>query len=499
MSDPSDRASPPSTGHPPSEPVGPRSHGHLPRWGTAALPVPPTFTPRNVVRTVGPGIIGLGLAIGSGEWLLGPSVVITHGPGLLWITTVAVFLQVFLNLEMARYTLYTGEPIITGFMRTWPGPTVWGWVYAVLAFLQYGWPGWALASATASAALLLGRMPTEADAGLVIGIGYATFAACFLITTTGKKVERTLEVAMWCLVGWVAMYLLFVDITTVSAENWKRTMLGFVSFGTLPSGGDWLLLGAFAAYSGIGGIGNAFVTNWIRDKGYGMGATVGYIPGAFGGIVRLSPHGKIFPLNPGTLESWRGWWRFVGVDQWGLFFVGSLVGMALTSLLTLEYVPPGSEMGAWAVANLQATGISTVHGRLFWYLTLISGLWILFSTQLGIVDGLPRATTDILWSGSDAVRRWRGGDVRAVYYSVVAAFAIWGCIGLNLAQPLTLIVIGANVAGMIFVLESIHTLVVNRRFLPRELQPPRWRQAMLIGCALFYGAILTTTILSILG
>ena len=80
------------------------------------------FTPRNVLRTIGPGIIGLGIAIGSGEWLLGPSVVARYGPALLWVTTVSVLLQAFLNIEMARYTMYTGEPVTVGFMRTRPGP-----------------------------------------------------------------------------------------------------------------------------------------------------------------------------------------------------------------------------------------------------------------------------------------------------------------------------------------------------------------------------------------
>jgi Mn2+/Fe2+ NRAMP family transporter len=82
--------------------------GLLPRWGTAELPAPPSFTARNVLRTIGPGVIGLGVAIGSGEWLLAPSIIVRHGPGLLWITTISVLLQVLLNLEMTRYTLYTG-------------------------------------------------------------------------------------------------------------------------------------------------------------------------------------------------------------------------------------------------------------------------------------------------------------------------------------------------------------------------------------------------------
>jgi hypothetical protein len=466
-----------------------RPHGHLPAWGDAPLPAPPPFTIGNALRTVGPGVIGLGIAIGSGEWLIGPAVIVKYGSALLWITTVAVLLQVVLNQEMGRYTLYTGEPIITGFMRTRPGPVFWGWTYSLFGLAQYGWPGWALASATATAAIVLGRMPGSDDASTVIAIGYVTFALCFVITLSGRKIERTVEYVMWALVGWILLYLLAIDVTTVSAGNWKRVATGFGSLGALPAGADWVLLGAFAAYSGSGGVGNAYTTNWMRDKGYGMGATVGYIPTALGAALPLPGHGNVFTVNEGSLTAWRQWWKYMHLDQWGIFGVGSVAGMALAALFTLQYVPAGSVAGDWAVANMQASGIAAVHGRVFWYLTLICGVGILFSTQLGIVDGLPRAITDTLWSASPGLRRRT--DVRVVYYGVVATFAIWGCIALNLARPLTLIIIGANAAAVIFVVESIHTLVVNRTFLPRELRPALWREACLVLCALFYGTFVT--------
>jgi hypothetical protein len=362
----------------------------------------------------------------------------------------------------------------------------------VLAFCQYGWPGWALASATASAALLLGRMPGTDDSGTVIGLGYATFGVCFVIATLGKRVERTIEYAMAMMIAGVIVYLLVVDLLTVSGENWRRVLTGFGSFGELPGGGDWVLLGAFAAYSGSGGIGNAYTTNWMRDKGYGMGATVGFIPAALGAATPLAARGNVFEVDAGSLGVWRQWWRYVHLDQWLIFGFGSVLGMMLTALFTLQYVPAGTEAGEWAVANLQATGIASAHGPIFWYLTIICGFWILFSTQLGIVDGLPRGTTDMLWTASPRLRTV--GDVRRVYYGVLLVFAVWGCIGLNLARPLTLIIIGANAAAFIFVIESVHTLIVNRRFLPRELRPPVWREATLVLCALFYGAFLAVAI-----
>ncbi|HXF94778.1 MAG TPA: Nramp family divalent metal transporter [Gemmatimonadales bacterium] len=472
-------------------------HGHLPPWGRAALPAPPPFTLRNVLATVGPGVIALGVAIGSGEWLLGPSVVVRYGTGLLWITTVAVVLQVLLNLEMARYTLYTGEPVVVGFMRTWPGPGFWGWAYSVLCFFHIGWPGWALASATATAALVLGRLPQPGDARLVILLGYATFAACLLIVTLGRKIERSLEWAMWILMAAVFGYLLVVDIATVSGANWVRLARGLASVGAFPEGVDWPLVGAFAAYSGLGGMSNVFITHWLRDKGFGMAATVGYIPGALGGRLGLAPRGNVFDVTPQSLGAWRGWWRFLNVDQWGIFGAGAILGMSLTCVLTLEYVPPGSGVGDWAVAGMQASRIAEALGRPFWYLTLLCGLWVLFSTQLGNMEGVPRMVTDMLWSGSARVRRWCGGDVRAVYYAVLGVFAVWAFIALGLARPLVLIVLGANAAGVIFLVVSLHTLRLNRKFLPPELRPSRWREAALVACALFYASFALGALVSV--
>ena len=77
------------------------------------------------MKAVGPGIIVLGLSIGSGEFLLGPAAFVRHGLSLLWVAGVAVYFQTIFNTELMRYTLATGEPVFTGFMRTRPSSTFW--------------------------------------------------------------------------------------------------------------------------------------------------------------------------------------------------------------------------------------------------------------------------------------------------------------------------------------------------------------------------------------
>src|SRR5687768_15112949 len=100
-------------------------------WRPADMPVPPAPTGLGWFGVVGPGVIVLGTAIGSGEFLLGPAVFVRYGLSLLWITVVATVLQTIFNTEVMRYTVATGEPVFTGFMRTRPASTMWAWVYVI--------------------------------------------------------------------------------------------------------------------------------------------------------------------------------------------------------------------------------------------------------------------------------------------------------------------------------------------------------------------------------
>src|SRR3712207_231496 len=116
--------------------------GELPPWEVAELPAPPPYSVPQALKTAGAGAIILGISIGSGEWLIGPAVTAQFTAALLWVATVSILLQWIFNEEETRYTLYTGEPIFSGFMRAKSCPSFWGWVYSILGFIQLGWPGW---------------------------------------------------------------------------------------------------------------------------------------------------------------------------------------------------------------------------------------------------------------------------------------------------------------------------------------------------------------------
>ena len=94
--------------------------------------------------------------------------------------------------------------------------------------------------------------------------------------------------------------------------------------------------------------------------------------------------------------------------------------------------------------------------------------------------------TDIGWTGSSKIRAWSGGDVRKIYYTILVLFAIWGAIAMRMTAPFMLIQLGANMAGLMFVFMGIHTVIVNRSFLPKAIQAPLWREVVVVFSSFFF-------------
>jgi hypothetical protein len=171
---------------------------------------------------------------------------------------------------------------------------------------------------------------------------------------------------------------------------------------------------------------------------------------------------------------------------WGL---GCFVGMFLNVNLATSIIPRGTNMSGIGAGAFQAQYMSEHLWTGFWFLALLNGFWILFSTHMGNTDILVRTVTDILWVGSNRVRSWRGGDIKKIYYGLLLGFTVWGMIAVNWGNAMTLFKFLANVAGFVLAIAGIQVLMVNRKLLPRELQPPAWRQVALLVSSIFYTII----------
>jgi hypothetical protein len=438
-----------------------------------------------MLKVIGPGAIMAATSIGGGEWLVGPAAAVKYSSAIFLIATIAILLQVLFNLEAARYTLYTGEPIYGGIMRLKPGPRFWAGFYTVMGFFQLGWPALAGSAAATLLGAWMGRMPGAPDQAAQAWVTAGLIVFVVAILSFGGTIERMLEYFAWTMLGIVFGFLVFVNVAFVPLSHWWQTFRGFFSFAGLPHPIDWGLIGALAATAGSGGIGNLTVTNWMRDKGFGMGSKVGFIPSAVGGHdIQLSHVGTVFPADAENLSRWREWLRYVHADQiwvWGLF---CFLGMFLNVNLATAIIPHGTDLQGLAAGAYQAEYLSRIWPG-FWFLTLFNGFWILFKTQLGNTDILVRTITDAVWMSSSRARLSKHG-IRAIYYGIMLVFSIWSLIVIQSASPFQLFKVLANMAGIILLIAGVQIFLVNRRFLPRAVRPALWRELGLLVCSGFY-------------
>jgi hypothetical protein len=502
----------------------------LPPWQVAELPEPLPIEWRHWTRLIGPAIVMMGIQIGGGEWLLGPEVTAKYGGGLMWLATVAILLQVFYNMECGRYALYCGEPIFTGFLRTKPGPQFWV-VFFLLLSIGGVVPGLAFNSASVMGAMWLDRPPVEADRSFIVMIGYGCLVLIVLPVLFGGKIYNTLQAIMSTKVLVVLGVTLVLGVWLVSFESWWNVFSGFLKFGSIPTkdaAGDPVIgnvltaallnkpmpildlsgiavIAAFAGVAGGGGLGNSMYSNYVRDKGWGMGSLVGAIPSAVGGQkISLSHLGKVFLPTGDNLRKWRGWWRYILVEQLVLWMPGCFVGMALPALLSMEFarysslshVPPGQQF-EWAQAVISADGLRNAPGlssgiaNLLWAVMLGVGLVILLPSQMSVVEDVCRRWTDVIWSANRNVRdTMHHGQVKVIYYSLLVGYVLWCCISLYLfgmyGTPKLMFLVVANIGNIAIGLTSFHVLYVNTHFLPAELRPRWFHRVGLSACGVFY-------------
>ena len=473
-----------------------RDHGCLPDWESGDLPEPLPLSGRNILRTIGPGAILLAGSIGGGEWIVGPLMAAKYGTAILWIATLAIFLQMIFNLEAVRYTLYSGEPVLTGIMRLNPGSRFWGLLYVAAGVAQLATPALALGCANVLLAAATHRQPDASDAGSLMWISYAVLAASVVLLLSGKSVERTLERLSWAMIAFIFVFLLVANVLFVPAAVWGRTAAGFLVPHAIPDNMDILLLGVFAATAGAGGLGNLVISNWARDKGLGMGARVGSISGAFvADAADLAPVGRVFPPSPGNLRRWSVWWKYCLFDQTALWALGCVVGMFLNVNLALVIVPENTVISGYSVGAFQARYMAEKLWTGFWALCLLNGFWILFSTQLANMDCLTRVVSDIGWSGWPRLRRWRASRI---YAGLLLFFTSWGIVSLSFGESaLSLFKVLGAVACPVLAVASFQILRVNTRFLPRQIHPPLWRRASLVLCGLAYSALAIASLVSL--
>lgn len=313
----------------------------------------------------GPSLIGLGAAVGSGEWILGPLTIGKSGfLGIGWLITVAVVIQCITNFETGRYITATGESPIIGFARVPPGRRVWVPVALFMLLGCFVFGGWAKASAKSLFALLEGRAALPADATAVNVMTFLLLGTVVLITLAFRRITRGLELVNGVLIAGEIGFLLLVCAFTVPWNMWWDGIEGFLRPAMPPRGTTATDLGAVVGFAGLtAGLSWAFFAHY-RDKGYGMGHRVGFLAGGRGEQQRLRSSGFAFESDEANTRCWKRWMSLLRLDMYGVFLPGAIIGMLLPTVLvrhlamSSETVPDGRNLETFAADLLGAE-----HGR----------------------------------------------------------------------------------------------------------------------------------------
>ena len=432
--------------------------------------------PSRLRAMLGPGIILAGLSIGSGEFVLWPRLTAQWGFAVFWAAWIGVSIQFFLNMEIERYTLATGESTVTGFLRL---SRVFGPVFLVCGSLPWIWPGWATGAATILVWEVGGNATLYAVAGLVL---------CGLILSLGPVVYRTVELMQIGLVSLIFGLLVVLAFLVVRPEALVRLFEGALRVGHVPDGIELpLLLGALA-FAGAGGTVNLAQSNYIKDKGYGMGRWIGRITSPFTGKEEaISEIGVRFDGSPENLARWKVWWRRSNLEHFFSFYVLCVLSLALFSLLTYSLLGTGVPVAEdFGFIRTQSEVLDARFGPFAGHAFLLAGIAVLFSTELALLDAVTRVLADVVqgwW------RRTAGWSLSRLYISILWMLIGFGIVvlALGLNRPLLLLVLSASLNAFVMFLYSGLLLWLNLRSFQGPLRPHPLRCAALVGSLLFFG------------
>ncbi len=281
---------------------------------------------------------------------------------------------------------------------------------------------------------------------------------------------------------------------------------------------DWSLvafLSALVAISGSGGLSNAPISNYTRDEGWGMGHHVGAIPSMVGGVkLSLSHVGTVFEPTEESLPRWKRWYKHVCRDQLAVWLPACFFGLALPSMLSVQFLPRGFEtQDDWTAAVMTADGVASSFGdeqnelqiketsnelkqtqdpdriielkqrratlvekrggsaAIFWFLTVFCGFLVLAPSMSTSADGIVRRWLDVFWTSSGRLRALDPSSIRYVYFAVLLIYATFGLLMLSLAKPDKLLTIATTIYNFALGFSCWHTLAVNSILLPKPIRP----------------------------
>jgi Mn2+/Fe2+ NRAMP family transporter len=427
-----------------------------------------------LLALIGPGLVWMALAQGSGELIWWPYIVAKYGLGFLFVLVPACLLQYPVTFEIARYTLLTGEGVFRGFFRLGRGYGIVLWILFTLSFLWFG--AFASAGGTAVAAL------TDFPAGWSARERTLLFAQTSIVVFTvallwARAAYRLIEhvmklVAVVSLVG-MALACFHPQVRGALGDFLVGLFVPDVEAMRSFERRDASRLLTAISFAGLGGFWTLFYSYWMKAKGAGMAAEPG------------------LPLDePGAPARLAAWYRYLRFETL-TGIAGNLVTTLMACLLAFALLrPAGLIPDKYDIAVVQSQFFAASWGDTGRLLFLVVAASFLADTWLATVDGVARIHLDVIGS---LWPRFRERDQKVWYRRVVLLLAVVTSITMYVDEPGPLIVTSAIIGFVGTVVYCGGLIVLNhvvlRRQLAASLRSSRWSAATIAFVTMVYLAL----------
>ena len=440
--------------------------------------------PLSLAKLIGPSFIILGVGLGSGELILWPYLSSNFGLGIIWAAVLGITFQFFINMEIERYTLVTGESIFVGLTRKLGGfAPIW---FILTTFIPWMWPGIIAASATVFASALGMEYSGVFGIILLLLLG-GLYSVGRIVYKTQEKIQKAI-----ILIG--VPFIFLITLYFAKSTDWVALAEGLIGKGE----GFWFLpvgvpiatfLGALA-YAGAGGNLNLAQSLYIKEKGYGMGKFSGRITNILMGKKEdVALEGTTFEPTQQNIKRFRLWWKRVNLEHGIVFWATGAFTMVLLSLLAYStvYSDPGVETSInFVVREGVVIGQRTapILGKFF---LVMAGI-MLFGTQFSVMGSNSRMMTENLVLTSP--KRFQIKAASTYFYAFLWLQILAGVIILasGFTEPLALVVTGAVLNAISMFIYSGLILWLNLTNLDKKVRPSAFRVAAVFSAFVFYGA-----------
>lgn len=441
--------------------------------------------------TAGAGVIWASVAMGSGELIWWPILTAKYGPAFIGLLLPACILQYFVNREIGRYTVTTGEGLFQGFSRLHYLFTAFMWTMMLVTFLWVG-------SYITSGAVALFEL-THFPQHWSVRAGSLFWAYCIMAVLSGAlfAAKRALRLVDLLMRSMIFLSVICVAVTLCSPVILKTAASFFSAYLNpfhllvhgMPS--NWeatdsnIVLTAIC-FAGMGGFLNIMYSYWLRDKGVGMSKIKPSYDSPTGKF--MQPTGYVFSDTPGNRRRYRTWLRFLALDNVTAVGLNAMMAMAMCWFSWSILLPKGIVPSGWEISTVQAEFFATSMGSMGRAIFLLITVAFLCDNWIGIVDACARMHADFFKS---TFRFAQGYADHSLYRAFLVGMIIISFITVPVATPGSLLLVGGLLNFLAMPIYCPVLVYMNYWYLPKIypawVRPSVWSLVMISTvCAVYF-------------